>query len=125
MNKNLTITAILGMLAVVLGAFGAHALKSKLSLEALQSFETAVRYQMWHVLLLLFVNMFSDFSAKQKNYISYLLFAGILCFSGSIYAIHLGNIPAKSIWFITPFGGLLLIVGWLMLILNFLKKRSV
>lgn len=122
MYKNLTIAAILGMIAVILGAFGAHALKSKLTPEALESFETAVRYQFFHVLLLLFVNMYTEFTNKEKNKISYFLIAGILLFSGSIYLIYLLNVPAKSIWFVTPLGGVLLIVGWGLLAYNFFKR---
>ncbi|WP_435255494.1 DUF423 domain-containing protein [Tenacibaculum sp. A30] len=122
MYKNLTIAAILGMIAVILGAFGAHALKSKLTPEALESFETAVRYQFFHVLLLLFVNMYTEFTNKEKNRISYFLIAGILLFSGSIYLIYLLNVPAKSIWFVTPLGGVLLIVGWGLLAYNFFKR---
>ncbi|WP_298999335.1 DUF423 domain-containing protein [uncultured Tenacibaculum sp.] len=122
MYKNLTIAAVLGMIAVILGAFGAHALKSKLTPEALESFETAVRYQFFHVLLLLFVNMYTEFTNKEKNRISYFLIAGILLFSGSIYLIYLLNVPAKSIWFVTPLGGVLLIVGWGLLAYNFFKR---
>ncbi|WP_299107885.1 DUF423 domain-containing protein [uncultured Tenacibaculum sp.] len=122
MYKNLTIASVLGVIAVILGAFGAHALKSKLSPEAMQSFETAVRYQFFHVLLLLFVNMFAGFSEKQKRTISTFLIGGILLFSGSIYTIYLGGVPAKSIWFITPLGGVLLIVGWILLCLRFVEK---
>lgn len=122
MYKNLTIAAMLGGIAVVLGAFGAHALKSTLTPEALESFQTGVKYQFLHVLLLLFVNMFSDFTNKQKNTISYVLILGILFFSGSIYLIHLTPISAKSIWFVTPLGGLMFIIGWCMLAYNFFKK---
>ncbi|CAM1353003.1 DUF423 domain-containing protein [Tenacibaculum ascidiaceicola] len=122
MYKNLTTAAVLGVVAVILGAFGAHALKTKLTPEALESFETAVRYQFFHVLLLLFVNMFTQFTNKEKNRISYFLIAGILLFSGSIYLIYLVNVPAKAIWFITPLGGLLLIVGWSLLTYSFFKK---
>ena len=122
MYKNLTIAAVLGIIAVILGAFGAHALKSKLSPAAMQSFETAVRYQFLHVLLLLFVNTFKEFNLKQKNSISFLLIGGIILFSGSIYMIHLVGVPAKSIWFVTPLGGLLLIIGWSLMAFRFLKK---
>lgn len=122
MRKNLSITAILGMLAIILGAFGAHALKEKLGADALQSFETGVRYQMYHVLALLFVNTYSAFSSKLKNTISWLFFVGILFFSGSIYAITAGNIDPKLIWFITPLGGLLFILGWLVMLVNFIRK---
>jgi uncharacterized membrane protein YgdD (TMEM256/DUF423 family) len=122
MFKNLIITGFLGMFAIVLGAFGAHALKELLTSDQLLSFETAVTYQMYHVLVLLFVNTFEGFTAKQKNSISYLFFLGILFFSGSIYVIQLTSITAKSIWFITPLGGLFFIIGWLSLIMIFVNK---
>lgn len=122
MYKNLTITAILGAITIILGAFGAHALKSKLSSEAMQSFETAVRYQMYHILVLLFINTFAGFSVETKNTISYVFFAGIVLFSGSIYLIQLVKVPAKSIWYITPLGGLLLIIGWVLLAYYFVKQ---
>nr|BFF38722.1 DUF423 domain-containing protein [Tenacibaculum mesophilum] len=122
MYKNLTIAAVLGMIAVILGAFGAHALKTRLTPEALESFETAVRYQFFHVFLLLFVNMFTELTNKEKNRISYFLIAGILLFSGSIYLIYLANVSAKAIWFVTPLGGVLLIVGWSLLAYSFFKK---
>ena len=122
MKRNLSITALLGIIAIVLGAFGAHALKEKLSIDALQSFETAVRYQMYHVIVLLFVNTYSGFSTQTKNLISSLFFVAILFFSGSIYAIRTGGIDPKLIWFITPLGGLLFIIGWFLMFLNFIKK---
>ncbi|MDD3721217.1 MAG: DUF423 domain-containing protein [Lutibacter sp.] len=121
MKKNLGITTLLGALTIVLGAFGAHALEETLSLNELKSFETAVRYQMYHIIVLLFVNSYSGFSLKIKNTISYLFFAGILFFSGSIYAITLGVNP-KNIWFITPLGGLLFILGWLKMGISYFKK---
>ena len=124
MNKNLTITSVLGLLAIALCAFGAHALKNKLSLADLNSFETAVSYQMYHVIVLLFVNTYSGFSNKVKKNISYLFFLGVLFFSGSIYAIQLTTFTAKSIWFITPLGGLFFMIGWGMMFWNFNKKKS-
>ncbi|RLD75265.1 MAG: DUF423 domain-containing protein [Bacteroidetes bacterium] len=123
MKYHLTITAFLGMLAIALGAFGAHTLKEKLDPDTLKSFETGVRYMMYHVIVLLFVNTYVDFSSRNKKIISYLFFLGILFFSGSIFAITLG-IPAKSIWFITPLGGLLLIFGWLIMFYSFLKSNK-
>ena len=122
MFKNLAITCFLGIIAIALGAFGAHALKEVLTPQELLSFETGVRYQMYHVIVLLFVNVYDGFTSSQKNKISILFFLGILFFSGSIYVIHLTTITAKSIWFITPLGGLTLIVGWLLMIIVFLKK---
>ncbi len=122
-NKNLSITAVLGIIAITLGAFGAHALKETLTSDALLSFNTGVRYQMYHVIVLLFVNIYTGFTTKTKNLISILFFIAILFFSGSIYAITAGGIDAKSIWFITPLGGLLFIIGWFLMFLNFLKKH--
>ena len=122
MFKNYIIICFLGMLAIIFGAFGAHALKDSLTAESLLSFETGVRYQMYHVIVLLFVNMYTGFSQKQINTISLLFFLGIFFFSGSIYAIQLTELTAKSIWFITPIGGLFLILGWAFMLMGFLKK---
>ena len=126
MRKNLLITtAVLGTLTIILGAFGAHALKEILSDDSLKSFETAVRYQMYHVLVLLFINTTQILSEKIKTYTSFALLAGIFLFSGSIYAITIGGIPAKSIWFITPLGGLVLIGSWVTLLVGFIKSKTV
>ena len=124
MNKNLTITSILGILTIMLGAFGAHALSKTLTIEGMNSFDTAIRYQMYHVIVLLFVNTYKGFSTKQKNRISTLFFVGILFFSGSIYAIQLVGVSAKSIWFITPLGGLFFILGWLYMAIRFAKRNE-
>ena len=126
MYKNLTITALLGFIAIALGAFGEHALREQLSVEAMQSFETAVRYQMYHVLVLLILNMYEGFSEKIKRVLTVIFTIGILFFSGSIYLIHLFSVSAKSIWFITPLGGVLFIIGWAMLVyLFFYKEKNV
>lgn len=122
MKKNLITTATLGIISIIIGAFAAHALKERLTPDALKSIETAVRYQMYHVIVLLLVNMYSGFSLKAKNTISYLFFIGILFFSGSIYAIYLLNVNPKSIWFVTPLGGLTLIAGWIFMLLQFIKN---
>ncbi|WP_372801408.1 DUF423 domain-containing protein [Lutibacter sp.] len=123
MNKNLVIISILGAITIVLGAFGAHALKEVLTVDELKSYETAVKYQMFHIIVLLIVNTYTGFNLKNKNVISYLFLAGILFFSGSIYAITLG-VSSKSIWFITPIGGLLFIIGWLKLAYSFFKIKK-
>ena len=122
MYKNLTIITLLGALTIILGAFGAHALKETLSPEALQSFETAVRYQMYHVLLLIMVNLTEHFSNAFKRKITWVFLTGILLFSGSIYAIYLGKIPVNYIWFVTPLGGLVLIIGWFLLSYQLFKR---
>jgi uncharacterized membrane protein YgdD (TMEM256/DUF423 family) len=122
MFKNLIITCFFGASAIMLGAFGAHALKETLTVDQLQSFETAVRYQMYHVIVLLFLNTYEGFSIKQKKVISYLFFTGIIFFSGSIYLIQLTSVTAKSIWFVTPLGGVFLILGWILMMVIFFKK---
>ncbi|PKP07917.1 MAG: DUF423 domain-containing protein [Bacteroidetes bacterium HGW-Bacteroidetes-3] len=122
MKINLGIASIIGALTIVLGAFGAHALQETLGVNELKSFETAVRYQMYHVIVLLFINSYGEFSVKTKNIVSYLFFTGILFFSGSIYAITLGVNP-KNIWFITPLGGLFFILGWLKMGISYFKKE--
>jgi uncharacterized membrane protein YgdD (TMEM256/DUF423 family) len=121
MNKILSIVAFLGAVTIVLGAFGAHALQDTLNETQLKSFETAVRYQMYHVIVLLFVITYNQFTQQTKNVISYLFFAGIFFFSGSIYAITFG-VSSKLIWFLTPLGGVFFIVGWLKIGFSFLKK---
>lgn len=123
MKKNLVIASVLGSLAVILGAFGAHALKEKLSPDSLQSYETGVRYLMYHVIVLLFINVYSGFSEKIKNSLSSIFVAGMLLFSGSIFLITTGLIPAKNIWFITPAGGLILIGSWLWMANEFRKSK--
>ena len=79
---------------------------------------------MYHVIVLLIVNLFDGFTTKQKNTISILFFIAIILFSGSIYLIQLTQITAKSIWFITPLGGLFFILGLLLMILIFAKKMN-
>lgn len=129
MNKKIVISAcIFGLLSVVLGAFGAHGLKSIISVESLQSFETGVRYQMYHALLLLIVGLSSYLSEKIKNYIFYLILIGIILFSGSICGLatnELTGFDFKTIAFITPVGGLLLILSWIVLLIGFVKNRSI
>jgi len=124
MKTNFVLASFLGFLTVVLGAFGAHALKETLSPEALISFETGVRYMMYHTIVILFINGYSGFTDKTKNMISIVFFIGILFFSGSIFVITTGNIAATNIWFITPLGGLLLIFGWLIMIFSFMKIKN-
>ncbi len=124
MNKNLSLTAVLGFLAVVLGAFGAHTLKEKIGLDQLKIFETGVKYQMYHVLVLLFVNSYTGFNAKVKKRISLFFFIGILCFSGSLYLLATQVIPTKIIGPITPLGGLFFIIGWLYMAFQFTKHQK-
>jgi uncharacterized membrane protein YgdD (TMEM256/DUF423 family) len=128
MNKAILITtSILGVLSVILGAFGAHALKELLNTESLQTFETGVRYQMYHALLLLFVGSTSLVSEKSKKAIFYLVLMGVIFFSGSIYLLATNSLTIfnfKTIGFVTPIGGLFLIISWILLFINFVKIKS-
>lgn len=110
--------AIFGMLSVIFGAFGAHALKKILSSEQLQSFETGVKYQMYHAIVLLVLGS----SGIVISYSIYYCFTiGIVLFSFSIYGLVLSDSKGKKLKFlgpITPIGGLLLVVGWLLLLIR-------
>lgn len=128
MDKKLISTgAIFGMTAIILGAFGAHALKKVLPAEQLVTFETGVRYQMYHALFLMFIGMMVSLSEKTKKTIYFLVLSGICLFSGSIYLLATNNITSfdfKVIGFVTPIGGLLLILAWGVLFINFVKKKQ-
>ncbi|MGJ5642656.1 DUF423 domain-containing protein [Formosa sp. S-31] len=128
MNKKILLTGgILGLLSVAIGAFAAHGLKPLVSAEGLQTFETGVRYQMYHALFLLFVGGTSFISSKNKSIIFYLVLSGVILFSGSIYGLATNNLSGfdfKTIGFVTPIGGLLLICGWIFAILSFLKIKT-
>ena len=111
----LLFASILGGLAVVFGAFGAHALKKILSEEQLKSFETGVKYQMYHALVLLVIGFNFNFETASEKYMVYSFMAGILLFSFSIYGLVISSAKNKKLTFlgpVTPLGGLLLIVGW-------------
>lgn len=128
MRKKILITgAILGMLAVILGAFAAHGLKKVLSADQIASFETGVRYQMYHAFLLLIVGMSSFVTPKIQRLMYVFVLWGIILFSGSIYILATKDatgIDISSVGFITPIGGTLLIVGWILLILNFFRLKT-
>lgn len=118
--------AFLGMLSIILGAFGAHALKKVLSIDQLSTFDTGVKYQMYHALFLLFIGL-SSIAQKAKKTIFYLVVFGVLFFSGSIYflaTIHITHIDFKATGILTPIGGLLLILAWVILFTNILKNNS-
>ncbi len=128
MNKSILITAaILGSLAIALGAFAAHGLKDSIDAESIATFETGVRYQMYHALLLLFVGSTNMIRLKTKKVVLYIVIIGVLFFSGSIYGLAtnaLTGFDFKSIALITPVGGLLLIVSWILLLIDFFKLKT-
>lgn len=128
MNKKIFVTASLfGMIAIILGAFGAHKLKEVLTLEQLNTFETGVKYQMYHAFLLLFVGLNTALTDKVKRIIYFLTLFGVIFFSGSIYLLATNSLTSfdfRTIGFITPIGGLLLIMAWGILLVSYLKKKS-
>lgn len=130
MNKTILVSAaVLGIIAIALGAFGAHGLKQLITVEAQQTFETGVRYQMYHALMLLFVGGTRLIDEKSKKVLYLLVLVGIVFFSGSIYGLatmQITDINFKSIGFITPIGGLLLLSAWILLLIRFLNlKREI
>ncbi|MGB5497899.1 MAG: DUF423 domain-containing protein [Maribacter sp.] len=117
------IGALLGLLAVVIGAFGAHALKKSLTEEQLKSFETGVKYQMYHAILLLVLSFNLNLDTSLEKYMVYCFIFGILLFSFSIYALVIGKSKGKNMKFlgpVTPLGGLLLVMGWGLLLYSFI-----
>lgn len=125
-RKITSAAALMGIIAIILGAFGAHALKKHLSIEQLASFETGVKYQMYHALFLLFLGMNSLVSAKAKKTIFQLVVFGVIFFSGSIYLLAtrpISGIDFKFVGPITPIGGALLIVAWSILFYNCVKAK--
>ncbi len=125
-RKIITTAAFLGMTAIILGAFGAHALKKILNLEQLNTFETGVKYQMYHALFLLFIGLSQSILEKTKKIIFYFVVIGVVFFSGSIYLLATNDLTSfdfKTIGFVTPIGGLLLIIGWIWLFIDFYQKK--
>jgi uncharacterized membrane protein YgdD (TMEM256/DUF423 family) len=115
--------SLLGGLAVVFGAFGAHALKKILSEEQLKSFETGVKYQMYHAFVLLLIGFHFNLETTSEKYMVISFVAGIMLFSFSIYGLVISSAKNKKLRFlgpITPLGGLFLIIGWGLLAYNVL-----
>lgn len=126
-KKILLAAAFLGITAIILGAFGAHALKKVLSVEQLQSFEVGVRYQMYHALFLLFIGVFAFLNEKERLLIFWLTISGVLFFSGSIYLLAINgitNLKTKFLGPVTPIGGLLLISAWGYLFYAIFSKKQ-
>jgi uncharacterized membrane protein YgdD (TMEM256/DUF423 family) len=128
MNKRMIMTAALfGLLAVVLGAFGSHGLSGKISEQSLSNWHTAVSYQFYHTLAMLFLATFSR-ARNTLILIAYLGFVfGIVLFSGSLYLLSTRELTQIGITAVlgplTPLGGLCFIIGWFSLFLAALKNR--
>ena len=115
--------AVFMALAVILGAFGAHALKKVLSPEMLTIYHTGVEYQFYHALGLLIIGLTGfHIQSKYLNWAGLLLTLGIIIFSGSLYVLTLTGI--KVLGAITPLGGVSFIVGWIYFAVAFIKNKS-
>ncbi len=124
----MTAGAVFAALAVILGAFGAHALKTILPPDQLLIFETGVRYQFYHSFALLITGIaFASFPVKQLKLASAFFIIGIVLFSGSLYAMTLlssRGVSLGPIGIVTPIGGLFFIIGWILLASGTLKRGS-
>jgi len=121
-----SVAALMGITAIILGAFGAHALKKQLSVEQLESFETGVKYQMYHALFLLFLGMNTFLNEKVKKVVFQLVVFGVFFFSGSIYLLTtkaITGVDFKFIGIVTPIGGVLLIMAWSVLFWNVWRAK--
>lgn len=121
------IAATYGMFAVILGAFGAHALKEKLDVYQLEIFNKGVQYQFYHVAALLAVVFLADkVQSKTLTFAGWFFTAGILFFSGSLYLLATRSLMGTDgltqvLGPITPLGGLCFIIGWILLLVSFTK----
>ncbi len=126
-TKILRAAALMGITGIILGAFGAHALKKVLTIEELAAFETGVKYQMYHALFLLFLGINSFLDEKAKKVIFQLVIFGVFFFSGSIYLLAtktLTGFDFKPFGIVTPLGGALLIGAWGVLLCKIGKKKA-
>lgn len=126
MIKEITLIAgaVFGILAIVLGAFGAHALKKTFTEEQLVSFETGVKYQMYHAILLLVIGLNFPLVNTIEHFMVFFVIAGVILFSFSIYGLCISSSRGKKIKIlgpITPLGGLSLIIGWILMLVVFLN----
>ncbi|WP_074407020.1 MULTISPECIES: DUF423 domain-containing protein [Aquimarina] len=126
-NKTILITgAVTGLLAVILGAFGAHGLEKLVDPESINSFTTGVRYQMYHAIVCIILGNMSVLQEVTRKRIFYFFMGGITLFSGSIYLLVIDEVlgvSLSSIGFITPLGGLLLILGWVFFVISLVKIK--
>ena len=126
MNRTIFLTGtVFGLLAVLLGAFGAHGLEKLVDINAVQTFETGVKYQMYHAFFLLILANVNKIPEQRKKWVFYCVFSGVILFSFSIYLLAINGITSfdfKSIALLTPLGGTLLVLGWILLGYQSLKN---
>lgn len=128
MNRRIVVIgAVLILVAIILGAFGAHALKKVLNIEQLASYETGVRFQMYHGMIFLILGFSYSKLGFNSAWVVRLMLTGVLLFSCSIYLLSLQGVLFMNLNFlgpVTPIGGLLLIVSWILLIIQVLKIKT-
>ncbi len=128
MNKTIFGTGIFfGVTAILLGAFGAHGLEGMINSKALQTFETGVKYQMYHALFLLILGGFNVLAEERKKLVYYFVMSGVFCFSFSIYLLATNSLTGfdfKRIALLTPLGGVLMICGWVLLGIRYLNLKQ-
>lgn len=128
MKKPIIIAGILALLAVILGAFGAHGLKGHISDQNLEAFKTGQEYQFLHSLAILIIfAIHSLFPVKQFRYAVYFFLTGIFLFSGSLYLLstrELTGLPVGLLGPVTPLGGLCFITGWLLFLIGFTRLKK-
>lgn len=128
MNKSVVIIGVVFLiLAIILGAFGAHALKEHLTPEKLNTFEVGVRYQIYHGLAFLILGLNADKVQFSLKLPFRLIFVGVLLFSGSIYFLAIQEMLDASLKFlgpITPLGGLLMITGWILFLVKIIRSKA-
>lgn len=127
-DKNMVATAaLLAAITIAMGALGAHGLKNLVDEKAIQIYETGIRYQMYHVLAILVLGIATLIPEKIKKRVFWFFICGIILFSGSIYLLALNAIlpfDAKIIGIVTPIGGLLFIIGWILLGYGMVKLKK-
>lgn len=127
MNKRIILTgALFGLIAVILGAFGAHGLENKISEDSLDNWKTAVSYQFYHTFAILYLATFSRAKNGLINFAFLTFTLGILLFSGSLYLLSTREITGLKASFlgpITPIGGLMFILGWISLFIATIRHK--
>lgn len=119
--------AILGLAGIIIGAFAAHGLKPLISTEAQVTFETGVKYQMYAAFFLLIVGITPQIADRAKSICFYLTLFGVILFSGSIYGLATNSLTSFDftvIALLTPLGGTLMIAGWIVLLICFIKLKK-
>ena len=126
-KKLVLLGSCFGGIGIILGAFAAHGLESIISENAISTFETGVKYQIYHALFLLFLSTQTFTTEKLNKILFWLILTGVIFFSGSIYGLatnELSSFDFKTIAWLTPIGGALLILSWALLFIHTIKKGS-